>query len=472
MASRCRVLSTSEQQAAHPLTKRFFADDAVAADVGGSLRSEVVQFLQGTDAEQLPGLMKQRLRSRWTPVLEQSVECKHAQLHARIKSAPHHSPPYVSLVERGSELTELMRADASALDSFTKICGEIWQPSLVAKALGLAAHPTLVNASRNNPAQPLPHHLVAACVYRADPQTQYGQLVRTAVSGFKPGPSISPFQDDISGALGDDDEPAAPAPAADVSGRDVQGTWNQITNNMTFKNFAATATAKDFFSVPTEASGAPDRAVQFKPLQDITRPAAQNVPNKMLHEVLASGVSETGALAIPAVPDTSFSLSFEQDSGIVPEGTDPSLVVADHHMQGISPEVVMSNAAVAESASPGPDANAQHVFFRLLSSTLSAKKRSRTDRNLALNRNQFCIQRNDVRKIDVAAKQVHVALGGGDTGRSVEMWERPESLRMFLKWTVLSHCHFVKGVTLPQSSQDALGSLLCLEQQFESRAAE
>ena len=120
----------------------------------------------------------------------------------------------------------------------------------------------------------------------------------------------------------------------------------------------------------------------------------------------------------------------------------------------------MPNAAVAESASPGPEANAQHVFFRLLSSTLSAKKRSRTDRNLALNRNQFCIQRNDVRKIDVAAKQVHVALGGGDTGRSVEMWERPESLRMFLKWTVLCHCHFVTGLTLPQSSQDALGSLL------------
>ena len=102
-----------------------------------------------------------------------------------------------------------------------------------------------------------------------------------------------------------------------------------------------------------------------------------------------------------------------------------------------------------------------HVFFRLLSSTLSAKKRPRTDRNIALNHSQFCIQRHVVQKVDVASKQVHVALQEADGAVGVEMWERPESTRMlFLKWKVLRHYHAVRGANLHDGSQQALDFLL------------
>ena len=144
-AGEYEALSPQDREAAHPLTKQVFS---------GDVREELVRFLQGQDAQSLPSLMKIRLRSLWCPVLEQSIERKHAQLHARIKSAPHHSPPYVSLTERGPELTALMGRDASAIEAFSAICADIRQPILVAEALGLLAHPSFRRAQAVHPGKP------------------------------------------------------------------------------------------------------------------------------------------------------------------------------------------------------------------------------------------------------------------------------------------------------------------------------
>ena len=337
-------LTLQEQEAAHPLTKQFFS----VSD--GDLRSEVVQFLREVAAETLPGLMRVRLSSAWTPVLEQSIERKHAQLHARIKAAPHHSPPYVSLVERGPEVTELIHTEASAIDALTDICADVRKPALVAKALGLTAHPAFRAFLDRNPKQPLPHPLVASCVYRADPQTQYSPLDASAVKGMKPPPSISPFGDDYIPALTDAAAAAAAgasdlaimaeaANADELAVGDVQGAWRHIISNMSFKHFAAAATAKDFFSVPAEMAashGEPAQTLKLMPLEHITRPAARNFPQKMFREVLDKGVSECAALAIPAMPaeDTCMTLTFEPDSGLASEGAG-EVTVADHQVRDI-----------------------------------------------------------------------------------------------------------------------------------------
>ena len=454
-AAEYEALTPEEQESAHPLTKHVFASGA---------RVELVKFLQGQSAETLPSLMKIRRRSLWCPVLEQSIERKHAQLHARIKAAPNHSAPYVSITERAPELTDLMSREASAINSFSAICADIRQPVLVAQALGLLAHPVFRQAQTLRPKEALSHRLVAACVYRADPQTQFAPLDASAVSGLKPPPNPSPFGKDASDDKGVGQGDFIATPAAGESEQSVANTWKVIMNNMTFKHFAATASATDFFSVPAETARQHVRGqsgLGFQPLADVVRPSAASVPKQMLQEVLGMGVSSVGALALPSQSEScAVALSFEQDSGLLHEG----------HGSGAAGSELQSMLEDSDRQGPGlsaesQDPRARHVFFRLLSSTLAAKKRSRTDRKIDLNRNQFCVQQHVVHKVDLSAKEVHVALsslglGEHDAGATVQVWDRPESIRMFLKWGVQRHYHFLRGEALEADAQEAFDLLL------------
>ena len=459
-AAEYESLSPAEANAAHPLTKTLFAGDG---------RTELVKFLQGEAIESLPCLLKIRLKARWCPVLEQTIEREHAQLHARIKAAPNHSPPYVSLTERGPELTELMRSDASVIGDLSRICADIRQPSLVAKALGLSAHPAFRRAALLSPDKQLSHRLVAACVYRADPETQYASIDASAVSGLKPPPNPSPFKGQA-GDGSDDDVQGVVKPdsgSAEVGG-DVAQTWKVISNNMTFKHFAATANAADFFSVPTEivnSPGHPGPGQSFLALEDITRPSAKNVPERMLKQVMDLGVSHAGALALPS--SSNMNLTFEEDSGVIAEAQ-PGLQASDREalQDMLCNQVDEQRGAHGATDEEGPrGANAKRVFFRLLSSTIGSKKRSRTDRRINLDRNQFCVQRHEVHMVDVPAREVHVCLSSAGLGESnaetaVEVWQRPDSIRMFLKWKVQRHYHVLKGPVLSPEAQEAFELLL------------
>ena len=329
-------------------------------------------------------------------------------------------------------------------------------------------------------------------MYRADPQTQYAPLDASAVSGLRPPANPSPFggpdsadaldnqgasKDGFGGDAGAGVLSKSAAAAAAVAGTDgslpdVARTWSFIQNNMTFKHFAATACATEFFSVPAEIAsehGATGQA--FHSLEDVVRPSPKNVPQRMLQQVLDLGVSHSGAIALPSQSGScGMTLSFEQDSGLGCEGHGDA-VAAINDFEGML-EAPGSGSGHAEpdrsATSKDPTSSGlhgRHVFFRLLSSTLAAKKRSKTDRKIDLSRNQFCVQRHVVHRLDFEAKEVHVALsslglGEHDAGSSVQVWERPESIRMFLKWQVQRHYHFLQGESLAADAQEAFDLLL------------
>ena len=93
-------LDAEQQSAAHPRSKELFRN----------FRAEVLSFVRGEPSAAWPRLQYMRAQSAFVPVLEQSIERRHALLHQHIKSAPHHSAAFVSLCERKEEILALISA--------------------------------------------------------------------------------------------------------------------------------------------------------------------------------------------------------------------------------------------------------------------------------------------------------------------------------------------------------------------------
>ena len=72
------------------------------------------------------------------PILEQSIERRHAILHQHLKCAPHHSAPYVLLCERKDEIVKLV--SGGEVERLANLCEQTRKPPGVAGSLSLTFH--------------------------------------------------------------------------------------------------------------------------------------------------------------------------------------------------------------------------------------------------------------------------------------------------------------------------------------------
>jgi hypothetical protein len=459
-------LTDEEKSAAHPLSRELFA---------GGLRHELVEFLRGgaiATAAELASLRKLRERTLWTPVLEQSIERKHAQLHARIKAAPAHSAPYVSVVERGPELEELLVSQPDVMQRLSEFCSSIRQPDLVAQVLGMNQRPAFEHRRAQQPGLPLPHHLVAACVYRTDVNTQYSALAPLA-DGPQPPPKALPFED---GKEDEGDEGCKPVVegkgGAEASGLALAaggvhgGLWESIIEQLTFKHFCTIATAELFFSCPISEVGKVSEK-QLQPLTELTRPGRRSFPAALFKEVLDQGIVEGGARAVPVPPrdsdtDHVCQLEFEDDSGVLSETHEHRADLGSAMLVEAADGVDGSDVQIAQAQARNASGTRSHAFFRLLSAGLSSKKRSRTDCTISLTKEHVAIQRHPVLEVDSTAREVHVALDSDRLSTDVDVWKRPapETLKTFLKWKVRRPYYTLKTGMVPAHAQTAFDALV------------
>ena len=84
-------LRDAEKASCRDLTHRLFA-------VTSFMRVQLMSFLRGEGLATLPELQRLRMQMMFIPILEQSIERRHAMLRQRIQSAHNRSGPYVSLI--------------------------------------------------------------------------------------------------------------------------------------------------------------------------------------------------------------------------------------------------------------------------------------------------------------------------------------------------------------------------------------
>ena len=163
-------LTDTQKETCHDLTRKVFSESL-------PMRAQLESFLRGQAISDLPELGRLRMEMMFIPILEQSIERRHAMLHQRIQSAHNHSGPYVSLVQRGSEIEALL-SEPGRLQMLADLCASVRTPPLVIRGLGLQLHPQVAQWFQNVdvPEAQTPYHIVAALVYRCDLETQFRLL--------------------------------------------------------------------------------------------------------------------------------------------------------------------------------------------------------------------------------------------------------------------------------------------------------
>ena len=117
---------------------------------------------------------------------ERRIEGKHAATQRGVRTAPHHSVPYISLEHRQKEIREAIRKKPEFLSELAgALVNKARSPRLAVKALGLATHPACRDAQGcRNP-------IFVQVIYRADPWTKYlaaPPSISMQGPGSRPGP--------------------------------------------------------------------------------------------------------------------------------------------------------------------------------------------------------------------------------------------------------------------------------------------
>ena len=112
----------------------------------GPLRGQVLAIVQGTHTwDQVPELRRYRFIAQFLPIMEASIERKHAQIHAAIRSAPNHSVAYTSVQGlRKAEILREMEEDPDDCIRFVKaLDSQCRSARACLESLGLQAHPEI-----------------------------------------------------------------------------------------------------------------------------------------------------------------------------------------------------------------------------------------------------------------------------------------------------------------------------------------
>ena len=111
---------------------------------------QLVAFCNGTPLEELPLLESWAARFRFVSVCERWIEGRHALLHSKIRSAPHHSALYVAVAGILPILRTRLASDAGHVVELASHCSEARNVVKALQAVGLWSHPAVVEIRQAN----------------------------------------------------------------------------------------------------------------------------------------------------------------------------------------------------------------------------------------------------------------------------------------------------------------------------------
>jgi hypothetical protein len=207
-------------QVIHGFTWALFARD-------GPCRAMVLALVQRQATfDELPVLKRFRDIAQFLPVMEISVERKHALVSNAIRDAPNHTTAFVSVRSlRSTDLDEVLNDTSEAVSEFAETVGNHCRSALqCVLTLGIEAHPAFqehVDENSGKLSYRVPHTSVIDVVYRCDAQTQYRDFADFVDPPPGP-PSSGPYfrlgQPGGDHGNGEGGQPPPPGPAGGVGG--------------------------------------------------------------------------------------------------------------------------------------------------------------------------------------------------------------------------------------------------------------
>ena len=440
-------LSDEQKSSCHDLTRKVFSPSL-------PLRQQVERFLRGANMTELPELSRLRVEMAFIPILEQSIERRHAMMHQRIQSAHNHSGPYVSIIQRSSEIEHVL-SEPGHLQSLADFCTSVRTPPLVIRGLGLQLHPEVApwfQASQGKETQ-TPHKIVAALVYRCDASTQFSRLT-VDVPPPKPGPCKRMLTD-----CTDDPGPAGTDRSSEPSGAlqavsSTEECWQQLLLASSWDHFRKNNSGSSvFFSMAPRMCGAALSSLEQALIPDST------VPQRVVQAILDEGATQAALEDVP-VEQTSMALEFEDDDGNGNPGSGP----------GSGPPGLEDSASAREGVALSDFKDV--FFFRLLTGSLHRRKRARTDTAEGLGSSDVIVQHHRIREVCWEAKEVLVYLdASGSSTEHRNLLSHPESLNSLLRWQLLETKYMLKGGHLPPEAATVLDEMWRCEGQFTTPAS-
>ena len=429
-------LSDEQRAAAHPHSKKLFQEH----------RQEIDAFVRGDVVASWQGLAIMRAQSVFVPILEQSIERRHAILHQHLKTAPHHSAAFVSLCERKEEILALLSTETAGsagiapLQRLADLCSLTRTAPLVAQALGLVRHaefaPYLCAESEQLDIG-TPHCLVASVVCRCDLSTQYKSLSPVHKRPYNPrnlpvfgNPSIMDRADDGAAVWGDDEGGDDGGP-----GRVEQASDEQLQRMLGFHAWAHLVSAagpQDFFSI-TPSQALPVKADSLMlPLEDVVVPG-QRQANRQFPLSLCNGPR-----------GVTVEMDFADDDGVPQSCSDLAVM----HLPG------------QDSHAPGapPAGMSRPVMFRVVSGTVGQKKLARTDEGLQLTGEHIAVERCAFHELDYQKREVSVITSDGAS--QAELFQRPASFQTCLHWRVQCTKAGLRGSLISPEAECVLEKIL------------
>lgn len=412
-------LSESAQDAVRPVVRRLLSGDG---------ERQMLAFLREEDSSVWPDLDVFRAQCMFVPILEQSIERRHAVLHQHIKSAPHHSAPFVSVSERKHEILNYVQD--KSIDTMAEICESVRAPALVAESLGLQKHPDLAawwRPERGSLEISTSHAVVAALVYRCDSSAQF--LALPSVQKPPRHPQNLPVLLDEAGNQHEiqvvDEAGAAAASSSDavVPVQPGDSFLTKLMEHHAFQHFCSASTAADVYSIdPSQALPGHSSSLMLPMQQVLTTglPGARfRVPKCLLD----------GA----ATDQASVEFTFEDDCGV------PTL-----------PEQQPKHMEIIEGKKH------PHVFFRLSSGNIAGKKRMRLDAGFDVTSDHVAVECCAISHFDQTNRQVHLQM----SSKEPDLFQRPASMCSFYKWEVVKTCSGLRGIELTPEASAALDLLM------------
>ncbi|CAE7345990.1 unnamed protein product [Symbiodinium microadriaticum] len=417
-------LSEEQRETSHPHSRRLFRD----------LRTEVLAFIRSEPSDRWPSLELLRARAAFTPVLEQSIERRHAILHQHLKCAPHHSAPFVSLCERKDEVIEVVSNGEA--EKLAQYCEKTRSPSLVATALGLTLHEEFaphLDAVTGTLSVSIPHTLVASVVYRCDLRTQYKVL--PAVHKRPQAPGVPPQDALLDGQVAEPPEEVV-APSS--------GFLRSVLQYHAWEHLGSSAVgAGDFYSIPVEQALPVDSAALMLPLSDAVSGAKKHAKIP---------------LSLCGGPQDAFvEMNFDDDDG-APTADPPAHAISDAMLVHTASQSMPSRPSESSSSSVPAETQQRYVFFRVIAGKPASKKLARTDAVLQLRTDHIAVERCAIHQIDVEQKQVSVSLNA--SASEPQLFQRPASLGSCLQWTAMRTKPCFRGFTISQESEAAVEAML------------
>lgn len=131
------ALDEPAQAASHSVTKLFCSE--------GVVRDQALEYLSRLDSDlsDFEELFVNAARLAMIPLVEITVEGKHALVQKELKRSPHSGAPSLSLLQRLPPIIRRIDEDPAYLDEVAAMCSRTYHPKKSSRELGIQGHPDI-----------------------------------------------------------------------------------------------------------------------------------------------------------------------------------------------------------------------------------------------------------------------------------------------------------------------------------------